>query len=62
MYWSTTELQADPGSDYSLTVSFNDGHVYYSYFAGVYEAARFVRGAANVPVGVEVVGGFQEQF
>ncbi len=60
VYWSNTPLKADPGEDYTLTVSFNYGHVYYSYFNDAYEAARFVRGDAKLAEGAEVVGGFKE--
>lgn len=60
VYWSISSLQADPGEDNTLTVSFNYGHVYYSYFKGDYESARFVRGKSTIVPGPEVVGGFKE--
>ncbi len=60
VYWTSTNLQADPGEDYNLTVSFNYGHVYYSYFNDAYEFARFVRGESNIVVGPEYIGGFKE--
>ena len=60
VYWTITPLQADPGEDYNLTVSFNYGHVYYSYFSDAYEAARFVRGTSNIIPAPEYIGGFKE--
>ncbi|MCX7087090.1 MAG: DUF1566 domain-containing protein [Methylococcales bacterium] len=60
VYWSITNLQNDPGQDYNLTVSFNYGHVYYSYFKDAYERARFVRGASNIIPAPEYIGGFKE--
>ncbi|MEQ1636526.1 MAG: DUF1566 domain-containing protein [Methylococcales bacterium] len=60
VYWTSTNLGRDPGQDYNLTVSFNYGHVYYSYFSDAYELARFVRGSSNIIPGPEVIGGFKE--
>lgn len=60
VYWTVTNLQADPGEDYNLTVSFKYGHVYYSYFSDAYEAARFVRGDSNIVSQPELIGGFKE--
>ncbi|NOT85333.1 MAG: DUF1566 domain-containing protein [Methylococcaceae bacterium] len=60
VYWSSTNLGRDPGQDYNLTVSFNYGHVYYSYFSEAYELARFVRGESTIVPGPEAVGGFKE--
>lgn len=60
VYWTATNLQADPGEDYNLTVSFNYGHVYYSYFNDAYEYARFVRGQSTIIAGPEYIGGFKE--
>lgn len=60
VYWTSTNLQNDPGQDYNLTVSFNYGHVYYSYFEDAYEHARFVRGSSNIVPTPETVGGFKE--
>lgn len=60
VYWTSTQLQADPGEDYNLTVSFNYGHVFYSYFNDAYEASRFVRGNSNIVPAPEYIGGFKE--
>lgn len=60
VYWTSTNLQSDPGYDYNLTVSFNYGHVFYSYFKDAYEHARFVRGTSNITPNAESIGGFKE--
>lgn len=60
VYWTVTNLGQDPGQDYNLTVSFNYGHVYYSYFSDAYELARLVRGTSNITPAAEAIGGFKE--